>query len=225
MLKNQYAGKFIVFEALDGSGASTQIELLAKSIEETSIRKVFITKEPTNNLIGGMIRGALTKEWHPSLECLQLLFAADRAHHLQMNIIPSLKEGMVVISDRYFLSTVAFGSLEIDMDWLQVLNSRFLLPDMTILLRVSPKECIRRIFHSRRFGFELFEEEQKLIKVWKAYEEVAKIHDKIYVVDGERPIEDVAAEIRKIVSEKLGLMSDKDQLVSEDQLNLKFGHK
>ena len=152
MLTNPYAGTFIVVEALDGSGASTQVEFLAKNVEELG-QRVHITKEPTNNLIGGLIRGALTKEWKPSLECLQLLFAADRAHHLQREVIPSLQEGRMVISDRYFFSTIAFGSLEVDEKWLQGLNERFLLPDLTILIKVSPQEGVRRIAGYRRHGF------------------------------------------------------------------------
>lgn len=211
MLANQHSGTFIVFEALDGSGASTQIELLAKSLEEAGY-KVHSTKEPTNNLIGGLIRGALTKEWHPSLDCLQLLFSADRAHHLQWEVIPSLRDGRVVISDRYFFSTIAFGSLEVDEEWLRMLNERFLLPDLTILLKVSPKECVRRISKARRHGFELFEEEKKLSKIWASYERLAKAYPNVHVVDGERPVEDIAVEIKKIVLARLSSRKEGSKL-------------
>ncbi|OGC82683.1 MAG: dTMP kinase [Candidatus Abawacabacteria bacterium RIFCSPHIGHO2_01_FULL_46_8] len=202
MLTNSHPGKFIALEALDGSGASTQIELLAKFLEEEG-QKVHSTKEPTNNLIGGIIRGALTKEWQPSLECLQLLFAADRAHHLQREIIPSLLAGRTVITDRYFFSTIAFGSLEVDEDWLRQLNERFLLPDLTIMLKVSPAECVARIAASRRAGFELFEEEQKLTKIWASYQRLAATYPNVYIVDGERPIEDVAKDIKQLAAAKL----------------------
>ena len=59
-----------------------------------------LTKEPTNNLIGGLIRGQLTHNWKSTPECLQLLFAADRAHHLDKEIIPLLEKGIPSLGDR-----------------------------------------------------------------------------------------------------------------------------
>ncbi len=122
MYKNQYTGKFIAFGGLDGAGSTTQAEKLTQYLKERG-EKVHLTKEPTNNLIGGMIRGQLTKEWRTGPECLQLLFTADRAHHLEKEVLPLLKQGITVITDRYFFSSVAFGSLEIeDREWLQIFN-------------------------------------------------------------------------------------------------------
>src|SRR3989338_2983887 len=111
-------GKFIVFEGLDGAGSSTQANRLADYLR-LSGKKAIVTKEPTNNMIGGLIRGQLTSDWKTWPECLQLLFSADRAHHLEKEIIPLLKQGITVITDRYFFSTLAYGALEIkDMDLL-----------------------------------------------------------------------------------------------------------
>src|SRR3989344_3150121 len=177
MVKNPYPGKFIAFEGLDGSGSTTQASKLRDFLNETQKKLVLgrpsanLTKEPTNNIVGGLIRGQLTGDWKTQPECLQLLFAADRAHHLEKEIIPLLKEGTTVITDRYFFSTIAFGGLEIkDTDWLIQINRTFILPDITFLIKVSPKTCIDRI-RGDRFHIELFEKEEALTRVWKNYEE------------------------------------------------------
>jgi len=202
MYKNPYTGKFIAFEGLDGAGSTTQAGKLTVYLKE-QLKKVHLTKEPTNNLIGGLIRGQLTKEWRTGPECLQLLFTADRAHHLEKEIIPLLKEEITVITDRYFFSSVAFGSLGIDdRDWLRTINDRFILPDITFLLHVSPQVCLQRI-KENRFHLELFEEEEHIAKIWRTYNELAQEFENVYVINGENPAEEVFADILKIVNASL----------------------
>jgi len=202
MKKNTYPGKFIVFEGLDGAGSSTQIDKLAASLKKEG-RNPVVTKEPTNNIIGGLIRGQLTKDWNSSMECLQLLFAADRAHHLDRLIIPALKDKKIVLCDRYFFSTAAFGSLDLDRNWLLEINDQFILPDLIILLKVSPRECLKRM-HENRFQLELFEEEKKLQKVWKTYMWLAKKFPHVRLIDGEKEVEKVASEIFLTFNQKYG---------------------
>lgn len=201
MIKNNYPGLFISFEGLDGSGSSTQISLLARKLELEKY-KVLMTKEPTNNIIGGLIRGQLTKGWSSSPRGLQLLFAADRDHHLKREVIPALEKGIIVLSDRYAFSTVAFGSLNCDRQWLLELNKYFLEPDLTILLKVSPKSCIERITKSR-VNFEFFEEASKMKKIWQTYQWLDKKFASIVMLDGERKIEDIARDIFMIVKKEL----------------------
>lgn len=202
MIKNQFKGKFIVFDSLDGAGNSTQARLLADYLKKKR-KKVFLTKEPTTGLIGGLIRSQLKKEWHSSQICLQLLFSADRAYHLEKEVIPLLKKGAIVISDRYFFSTFAYGNLEIqDLNWLLKINEKFLLPDLTFFLKVSPKICIERIKKSR-FEITLFEKESVLKKVWENYERLAKIFKNVHIIDGEKEIEEVFSKIKEIVERKL----------------------
>ncbi len=185
-------GRFIVFEGLDGSGQSTQAEILSRHL------KGQLTKEPTNNLIGGLIRGQLQGDWKTEPECLQLLFTADRAHHLEKEILPLLNKGIDVVCDRYMFSTIAFGSLGIDdWQWLKDLNKRFLLPDIVFYLKVSPKSCIKRIKENRN-SFELFEKEKKLEKIEKGYEALAKEYSIFKVIDGEREIKEIAEEVKSI---------------------------
>ncbi len=202
MKKNPYPGKFIVFDSLDGSGQSTQAKLLAETLNKVG-KRTHITKEPTSYLIGGLIKSQLTHDWKSSQVCLQLLFCADRAYHLEKEVIPLLKRGINVISDRYFFSTLAYGNLEIkDLDWLIKINEKFLLPDITFFLKVSPKVCLQRI-KKDRFEVTLFEKERILKKVWQNYEKLAKKFPNIFVIDGERSIEEVAKEIKKITLKKL----------------------
>ncbi len=199
MYKNPYTGKFIAFEGLDGAGSTTQAGKLTVYLKER-LKKVHLTKEPTNNLIGGLIRGQLTKEWRTGPECLQLLFTADRAHHLEKEVIPLLKQEITVITDRYFFSSVAFGSLGIDdRDWLRKINDRFILPDITFLLHVSPQVCLQRI-KENRFHLELFEEEEHIAKILRTYDELAQEFENVYVINGENPAEKVFADILKIVN-------------------------
>jgi dTMP kinase len=202
MIKNPYSGKFIVFDSLDGAGNSTQAKLLTDYLNKKG-KRTHITKEPTSGLIGGLIKSQLTHDWRSSPECLQLLFSADRAYHLEKEIIPLLKKGINVISDRYFFSTMAYGNLEIkDLDWLIEINKKFIFPDLTFFLKVSPKVCIERI-KKDRFEITLFEKEEILERVWKNYEKLAKEFKNIYILNGERPIEEISKEIIKIVNKKL----------------------
>ncbi len=194
MYKNPYPGKFIVIEGIDGAGSSTQADSVVGYFRELG-KKFHLTKEPTNSLIGGLIRGQLTNDWKSSPECLQLLFAADRAHHLEKEVIPLLIKGVSVVSDRYFFSTMAFGAMEIkNQDWLLMLNKPFVLPDLTFLLEVSPEVAIKRI-RQNRFSIELFEKKEKLKKTWQNYKKLAKKFKNVYIIDGEKPIQEISYEI------------------------------
>ena len=209
MRKNTYPGKFIIFEGLDGSGQSTQADILFDYLEERKQKRKFghtgvhLTKEPTPSLIGGLIRGQLSHDWKSNPECLQLLFAADRLHHLEREVIPLLERGITVISDRYFFSSIAYGGVEIrDTKWLFEINENVLLPDLTFLLKVSPKVCIQRITESRH-GFTLFEKEKMLEEVSKNYAALAKKYKTTYVVNGEKPIDRIAENIQAIYAKNI----------------------
>jgi dTMP kinase len=191
-------GKFIVFEGIDGAGLTTQANLLENYLKSKGY-DVILTKEPTNNLIGGLIRAALKKEWITSNKTLQLLFSADRAHHLEREIIPALEKGKIVISDRYFLSTIAYGMIEVEKDWLKALNSKFLIPDIIFILDLPVKVALERIGKSR-FGFELFEEKGKLEKIRRNFIELSKEYNNCFIIDASKSIEEVHENIKKIVN-------------------------
>jgi len=194
-------GKFIVIEGIDGAGKSTQARLIFNYLKKRR-KKVHLTSEPTNYIIGGLIKSCLTHDWKTSPECLQLLFSADRAYHLEKEILPLLKKGVTIISDRYLFSTIAYGALEIrDFDWLLGLNKNFLLPDLTFFLKISPKEALRRI-GKERFTLTLFEKEKKLKEIWKNYEKLSKIFKNVFIIEGENSIKKVFEEIKKVLKDK-----------------------
>lgn len=203
MIKNTHPGLFIAFEGLDGSGAEMQASLLRGILAKEGYR-VLLTKEPTNYLIGGLIRGYLTKEWKTSPESLQLLFAADRCQHLDREVIPNLEAGKVVITDRYAFSSISFGSLDCDPLWIEKINEKFIIPDITFLVKVRPKICALRMKESH-YEMELFKEEQKLIRVWKMYEKLAKKYSNFYIINGERDEMEIIQEIVDVVKKELGI--------------------
>ena len=199
MKENNYPGKFIVFEGLDGSGQSTQASLLKDFLIKEKI-DVVLTKEPTlTSSAGQKIKEILDEKSTISSEQLQLLFTEDRREHLEKVIIPALKMGQYVISDRYFFSTFAYGTAEgLDLEWLIKINNDFLLPDLTFLLKVRPEICLERI-QKRGLGIKLFEKKEKLSRVWQVYEILPQRFQNIYLVDGEKSIEEVFKEIKEIV--------------------------
>ncbi|HSI20197.1 MAG TPA: dTMP kinase [Verrucomicrobiae bacterium] len=194
--------RFIAFEGIDGSGQTTQATLLANRLQKEG-HKVLLTKEPTNNLIGGLIRGALTHEWKPSNTVMQLLYAADRGHHLEREMLPALEKGFIVISDRYFFSSIAFGSLNCEMDWLKELNTQFPEPELVFYVDTPTDTALDRIAKNR-FGFELFEEKEKLNKVKKAYALLAKEYPQTHILTGTESIEDIHEQIYAVVAKSLG---------------------
>ena len=197
MKKNTYPGKFIVFEGLDGSGKSTQVGLLMDFLKNTSGKKAYATSEPTASMIGGLIRSQIAGDWKSSNECLQLLFSADRLYHLEKEIIPMLQQGIHVVCDRYFLSTVAYGGATTNdnMEWLLVMNEKVILPDLTFLLKISSSTGIARI-HANRHGIKLFDKEEILQKVAENYDVLAeRFSDTIVVIDGEQSIEKITKDV------------------------------
>jgi len=193
---------FIVFEGIDGSGNSTQSTILAEFLRGR-VYDVLLTKEPTNGAIGKVIRDVLQKRVRTSPLALQMLFVADRAYHLQTEIEPALEEGKVVISDRYMFSTTAFGGLDVDMDFLKQINSKFRVPDITFILDVKPEIALQRIKRSRSGELELFEELEKSKRVYANYMKLKDQFPNVHVIDGNRPVAEVAADVRKIVLSKL----------------------
>lgn len=214
MIKHNHKGLFIAFEGLDGSGKTTQANLLAKNLRNIG-KTVLTTNEPTNNLIGGLIRGVLTKQWQIPAEGLQLLYAADRSHHLDCEINPNLEKGNVVITDRYAFSSIAFGSIDVSVEWLKEINKNFILPDVTFYIKISPSLCINRISKSRS-SFELFEEEEKLRKTEATYELLARDKSNYFVIiDGEKEIGDIEKEVSQIIFNKFGFGGE----INSEKLN------
>lgn len=193
---------FIVFEWLDGSWSSTQVDKLYDYL--VSIWKSVIkTKEPTTSYIWKLAREILQGKISVSSDSLQLLFCADRADHLDREILPALKEWKIVLSDRYYFSTIAFWSLWSSRDWLEKINENFLKPDIIFLFKLDPSECVKRI-EKRGAEKELFEKEQILKKVWENYEYLQKKHDNCIIIDASKSIDEIFEEIRGVLDNRNG---------------------
>lgn len=200
MIKNTYPGKFIVVEGLDGSGQSTQVSLLRDFFIGKG-EQVVLTKEPTlDSQAGKKLREILDEKNKIDPSQLQELFAHDRKEHLDNVIIPALKQGKIVISDRYFFSSFAFGASDgLDLEWLIKINNDFLLPDLTIILKVRPEVCISRI-EKRGEPKTLFEKQEKLVKVWETYKIMPERFENVKIINGEESIKEVFDNIQKLVS-------------------------
>lgn len=189
---------FITFEGLDGSGISTQAFKLKERLRSKGY-EVYLTKEPTDGLIGSLIRGVLRKELIVDSVTLALLFAADRMSHTR-NIVKFLNEGIIVISDRYRLSSYAFQSIEVELEWIKKINEKSIASDLTFIIDTPPLVCVRRL-QKQRFHMELYEEIEKLEKIREVYHALAEEENNIFLIDGNRPEEVVSDEVFEKVKE------------------------
>ncbi len=203
MIKNTFTGKFIVVEGLDGSGKNAQIDLIIEYLEKKG-KKVITTKEPTiDSEAGRKVKQALRKEIYVEPLELQKLYVQDRKEHLENKVIPALEEGIFVVSSRYAFSTFAYGYSDgLDVDLLVKMNDNFLLPDLTLIVDVSPDSCIKRI-EGRGEPKELFEQKEKLTKVNEIYKKIPEMFENVHEVNGEKPIPEVFDEIKNIIDSKL----------------------
>ncbi|MBN2087619.1 dTMP kinase [Candidatus Peregrinibacteria bacterium] len=193
---------FIAFEGLDGAGTTTHSKHLAERLEAEG-HSVLLTNEPTGSEpIGTLIRDVLQHKYEISAESLQLLFSADRADHLKNKILPALAEDKIVITDRYFFSTLAYGGLSVDVDWLKEVSKNFPIPDLTILCECDTDTCLNRI-GGRGETPELFEKREKLIKIGKNYHELSEEYPNFYLLDSSRSIPVCDEEIWGVVSGKI----------------------
>ena len=204
--KGAKRGRFIVIEGIDGSGKSTQIQLLANRLTAAK-RKVYTTAEPTVSLTGGMLRDALRGVTKKTACEIAAMFLLDRIFH---NVNPVngiekfLASGVDVICDRYYYSSLAYQGSETDFDWVLDMNincPEIRKPDICIFLDLDPDKCIERISKNRMVT-EIYEEKSRLEKYRKRYFdifEMLKFTDNIAVIDTDRSIESIADDIYGLV--------------------------
>jgi len=198
---------FIVFEGIDGAGTTTQANRLVSALAAAG-RRAHFTREPSDGPIGNQLRQALAgrlvrpdrKRLTP--ETLALLFAADRVDHVASEIEPLLAKGVVVVCDRYVLSSVAYQGQELDPAFVRGINARAGPPDLTLFIRVSPEEALSRRRKGRHLADDLYEALETQRRVARAYDDAAKAYrrtHKVKTIDGEQSIDAVAAECLKAV--------------------------
>jgi dTMP kinase len=197
-------GRFLVVEGLDGAGTTTQSRLLAEGLRRAG-RPVQLTAEPSGGPVGALLRqvlarriaGAAGRGFDP--EALALLFAADRLDHFRAEVEPLLAAGRDVVSDRYTLSSLAYQSLTTGRAaWVEAVNGRAPAPDLTLFLRVRPAVAWRRRF-AESGSRDLYEVPAFQRRVARSYERCLAVlrrrGERVEVVDGERPVEEVAAAV------------------------------
>lgn len=141
-------GLFIAFEGGDGAGKSTQVRLLARSLRARG-RTVTVTRQPGGTELGVAIRDLVLHGDHVSPRAEALLFAADKAHHVDQLVRPALERGEVVITDRYTDSSVAYQGAGRDLGADEVHRVQMwavdgLVPDLTVIVDIPASEGRRR---------------------------------------------------------------------------------
>jgi dTMP kinase len=193
---------FIALEGIDGSGKSTQIQLLEQNLIKDG-HKVYTTFEPTKSEIGVMIRHIFAHKTEADHKTIAALFLADRLHHLLNKtdgLLKKMAEGYTVISDRYYFSSYAYHSVHMDMPWVINANklcSDLLKPDLTIFIDIDPKESMQRINKNRQ-SVELYETLDNLTQVKNKYLEafeLLKSEEAIFCVNGHQSVAQIANDI------------------------------
>jgi len=203
-------GLFISFEGIDGSGKSTQARRLAKTLRERG-RDVVLTREPGGSPGAEEIRKLLLEgpvdRWSPETEIL--LFTAARRDHLERVIAPALAAGQVVICDRFADSTRMYQGLR-GADTRTLIDRLHDMmigrdPDLTVLIDIDPGAGLSRAL-ARHGGEERFESfgADLQARMRQGFLDLAReFPARIAVIDGARPVDEVAAAVLDIVDSRL----------------------
>jgi len=195
---------FIAFEGIDGSGKSTQVQLLTERLTAAG-HKVYVTCEPSEGPIGKMIRDIFTHKMEADHKTIAGLFIADRLDHLlnkRDGILKKLEEGYTVLTDRYYFSSYAYQSPYMDLNWVIEANSLsadLLRPDLNIYIDIPAEISVERLKKGRS-STELYETLENLQNVRNKYFEVMELlkgEEKVMITDGNRRPELIAEEIWK----------------------------
>ncbi len=206
------SGLFITLEGLEGSGKTTQQKYIIDDLKERGY-DVLLTREPGATRLGKKIRQLLLDpEWSemtPRAEIL--LFAADRAQHVEEIVKPALKDGKIVISDRYFDSNLAYQGYGrgLDIEIVRKINLwavDYLKPDLTFFLDLPVEVGLARARAQTvdKLGDRLEREEFKFYKQIRAgYLELAKESERFRVIDANRSIKEVKSDILQNIEEMI----------------------
>ena len=197
-------GIFITFEGIDGSGKTTQIELLNSFLKQSGF-DVVLTREPGGTDIGDKIRKILldSKNIQMSYRAETLLFLASRAELVSKVIQPSLNQGKIIICDRFFDSTIAYQGIARQLGAEKILDMSLwatenIIPDLTFLLSIDVWECEKRIKNGKKKKDRIEKEEIDFkSKIQEGYMQLAgKNKERFVIVDGCLDIESVFAVVK-----------------------------
>lgn len=188
---------FIVFEGIDGSGTSTQI----KKLVERDLNKFVATAEPTKKETGLFLRKMLGGDFSVDSKTAAYLFAADRCEHIygKDGVIDLLNQGKIVVSDRYFFSSLAYQSVSCGNELPRLLNSQFPLPEILFYFYIDPEISLKRV-EDRNEKKEIYEKIDYQKKTAALYEEVINEYSKpelkgemkIIKIDALKSIEEIS---------------------------------
>ena len=195
-------GKFITLEGIEGSGKSTSLDTISKSLETHNIEFI-VTKEPGGGPLGKDLRKMLLdKKTSISSEVELLLMMADRKNHIDNIVEPSLEKGGWVISDRYLDSSYAYqgGGRQIDVSKIDLFTEllKLPIPDLTLLFDLSPEIALQRA--KNRSELDRFESEPMDFhqRIREAYLTLANDNIERYVViDASKDIQNVKDQVQK----------------------------
>jgi len=193
-MKKLTRGLLLVFEGIDGTGKSTQQQLLGELLRNEGY-EVVITREPTEGEYGMKIRALYQNRSAVSVDEELELFISDRKEHVRDLIEPALTERKIVLCDRYYLSTAAYqGTSEAEVKAIIERNQFAPSPDIAFILEVSLEESIRRITVHRGDVLNDFEQTDTLRRVDRLF----KGMDFPYIrrIDGSGPIDQISKQIR-----------------------------
>lgn len=200
-------GLFITFEGIDGSGKTTQLELVDKYLKEKNL-KTLLTLEPGGCELGKNIRQILLHYDSYVNDTAELfLYLADRAQHTDTVILKGLKEGSIVLCDRFIDSTAAYQGYGrgFDLEKIDYLNKAAtlgLVPDLTFVFDIDLETAQKRVGKTKdRMEKEKLEFHKK---AKEGYLDLAKKYpDRIKVIDSTQSIEKIHFEVRKIIDKVL----------------------
>ncbi len=199
-------GKFITFEGCDGCGKSTQLRLLSKYLTENGVAHVF-TREPGGGKISEAIREILLNGKNAEMtdECEALLYAAARVQHLSDKVEPALREGKLVVCDRYVDSSLAYQAYArgLGLDFVTKINAFALekyAPDVTVFIDLTPEEAFLRK-HGADENDRLEQAGMEFHKrVYEGYKAVAKSYpERVVCVNGRQTPQEIFADVLQIL--------------------------
>jgi len=209
-------GRFITLEGGDGAGKTTQVELLTAWLEAHG-RTVVRTREPGGTELGQRIREMVLHErGHVAPRAEALLYAADRAHHVETVVRPALLRGDVVLQDRYIDSSVAYQGVARGLGAERVRSvsewaADGLVPDLTVLLDLDVTVGRARVAAARGDTFDRLESEAATFHetVRRAFLDAAAAEpERFLVVDAAAPTDEVQRAVRTAVAALLGVADD-----------------
>ena len=195
---------FIVFEGIDGAGTSTQIKKLVERGNSSEPGRFVATAEPTTGETGRFLRRMLGGEFSVDEKTNAYLFAADRCEHIfgKGGVKELCDSGKIVVSDRYFFSSMAYQSVSCGEELPKLLNSPFPLPEYLFYFVINPDVSLGRVT-SRGEKKEIYETIEKQKKIAAQYEKVISQYEKeagengmkIIRIDAEKSIDEISVEI------------------------------